>query len=72
MFLLKNACFRDIGKTFAKFERYFQKILPKKIITNNQYLTLIWEGGVNLPPPSWFFLNNSKTVKAVTLAFWSI
>ena len=31
-------------------------------------------GGVILPspPPSWFFLNNSKTVKAVTLEFCSI
>ena len=28
-------------------------------------------GGVILPP-CWFSLNNSKTVKAVTLAFYSI
>ena len=28
--------------------------------------------GVNLPPPSWFSLNNSETVKALTLAFRSI
>ena len=24
------------------------------------------------PPPCWFSLNNSETVEAVTLAFWSI
>ena len=54
MFILKNVCFRDIGKTFAKFQRYFQKILPKRIITNTQYLTLIWLGGVILPPPIGF------------------
>ena len=45
MFLPKIVCFRDIGKTFAKFQGYIQKILPKKIITNTQYLTLIWVGG---------------------------
>ena len=37
------------------------------------FLTLIWVGGgiILHPPPSpcWFFLNNSETVKAVTLAF---
>ena len=49
MFLLKNVSFRDKGKTLAKFKRYFQKILPKTIITNSQYLTLIWVGGVILP-----------------------
>ena len=36
-------------------------------------LTLIWVGGgVILPPPSLFSLNNSKTVKTVTLEFCSI
>ena len=35
-------------------------------------LTLIWgEGGGGILPPGWFFCNNSKTVKAVTLAFCS-
>ena len=29
-------------------------------------------GGGNFTPPSWFSLNNSKTVKAVTLEFCSI
>ena len=39
------------------------------------HLTLIWDlggGGNPPPPPCWFSLNNSKTVKAVTLAFCSI
>ena len=41
---------------------------------NNMILTLIWVGrGANFTLlPSWFFLNNSKTVKAVTLKFYSI
>ena len=72
MFLLKNVCFRDTGKTFTKFQRHFQKMLPKKVITNTQYLKLICVGGVMLPPPSWSSLNNSKKIKAVTVAFWSI
>ena len=29
-------------------------------------------GGVILPPPSWFSLNNSKTVKAITMEICSI
>ena len=32
-------------------------------------LTLIWVGVVLFPPVRWFSLNNSKTVKAVTLEF---
>ena len=39
-------------------------------------LTLNWVGGVVLPrpplPPSWFSLNNSKMVKAVTLEFCNV
>ena len=39
--------------------------------------TLIWVGGWGgggnfTPPPSWISLNNSKTVKAVTLDFCSV
>ena len=34
-------------------------------------LTLIWVGVGNFNP-WWFSLNNSETVKAVTLVFWSI
>ena len=30
------------------------------------------ERAINPPPPCWFFLNNSETVKAVPLAFCSI
>ena len=49
---------------------------------NINFLTLIWVcvcvcvgggvGGNFIPPPSWFSLNNSRTVKAVTLEFCSI
>ena len=37
-------------------------------------LTLIWVrwGRGNFTPPCWFSLNNSETVKAVTLVFSSI
>ena len=28
------------------------------------------KGGFYPPPPSWFSLNNSKTVKVVILEFW--
>ena len=37
-------------------------------------LTLIWVGvgGNFTPPPSWFSLNNSKMVKALTLEFCNI
>ena len=37
-------------------------------------LTLIWRGSnFNVPPPPcWFNLNSSETVKVVTLAFGSI
>ena len=34
-------------------------------------LILVWGGGIILSP-SWFSLNNSKTIKAVTLLFCSI
>ena len=34
-------------------------------------LTLIW-GGLPPPPSCWFSINNSETVKAVTMAFCSI
>ena len=44
-------------------------------IKTSHCLTLIWRGerrGNSPPPPSWLFLNSSKTIKAVTLAFCSI
>ena len=35
-------------------------------------LILVEGGGVTLPPPRWFSLDNSKTVNAVTLEICSI
>ena len=63
MFLLKYVCFR---------EKVLPKDLAKKDYKQHPIFNTNMGGGVILPPSSWFSLNNSKTVKAVTLAFWSI
>ena len=57
--------FQTANIQLEKIGIYFQ---PNKLS-----ITLIWVGvGGGVNPPSWFSLNNSKTVEAVTLEFCSI
>ena len=44
-------------------------VVRQDLCTGRSVLTLIWVGVNFTPPPSWFSLNNSETVKAVTLEF---
>ena len=49
-----------------------QKNLGVNIDINLTLIDVCGRGGVVILPPSWFSLNNSKTVKAVTLEMCSI
>ena len=56
---VQNELIFSVFLSFVLFECFYK------------YIILIWVGG-NFIPPCWFSLNNSETVKAVTLAFCSI
>ena len=63
----------EIGNSFYYPGRYFDFEMtsnePKKWLT---LINLGGEGGGLILPPCWFSLNDSETVKAVTLALCSI
>ena len=63
------------NRSQTAFKTYKYKFSTSKSCNKKkEHLTLIWvgEGGGVKLPPSWFSLNNSETVRAVTLEFCSI
>ena len=62
--------------TYTLEKNFFSAAAFERLCLDSDRLTLIWVrgggGGSSSPLPCWFSLNNSKTVKVVNLAFYSI
>ena len=60
------------ARTHKEIDFTLQLVLLILVVSFNPNLVRRGEGGRNFTPSSWFSLNNSETVKAVTLTFCSI
>ena len=69
-----GAIFMDLSKAFDTLNHRLILAKLKTYALESNALSLIWVGGSKFTPspPSWFSLNNSENVKAVTLTFCSI
>ena len=70
-----GAIFMDLSKAFDTLNHRLILAKLKTYALQSNALSLIWVGGGSKftpSPPSWFSLNNSENVKAVTLTFCSI